>query len=782
MMLQATSCSQIAKPYPSSKANASVTDIAITGKVLRSGVQRFGINIGGDNFYDSGQMLRNLTFRNPGFEGETWQSILRCKSTTATSCTDGNQYAVWPKDFLKDASFEFLSGPAVGLSGTIRSSSHAAESGVAFDFPALAHAPSAGDFVLVRFARAGDAETGWWTNSMQSGATFTTELHDLAPNSPGRQALHIHASGAGQSARIDSYFDTYQGRSFIQLRGRYTLAFRAKGLGGNNSVSVSLVRAGAMPEALFPSKTIRLFGAWKDYSFDWTASEDGTGVGPVDLRFSISGADVLLDDVSLTAAAASDNPTAFRDEVVATLRDLKPGILRYTDMGAATASTIDNMIAPPFARQRAGYSTQATTQEQVPLGLHEFLALCKAVQAEPWYSLPATTTPEEASHLIEYLGGAAGTPYGAKRAALGQSAPWTNIFPVIHLEFGNELWNEGTFYGAAMADPALYGRRAAQVFAGARTSAAFVPARFDLVLGSFAANAWWTGQELANSADYDTVAVAPYLFNKLADAGSTEAIFGSMFAEPESLDSLARGGMAQQAEAARRARRPAKLAVYEVNLGTDQGDAAQSVVNAAVASVGGGLTVMEHMLLMLRDLGITSQSTYSLPGYANKFRNPGDSTELTPLWGMVLDMGGPTNRRRPLFLAEQVVNHVMLSSMLEIKLTGANPGWRQELSRNNNVQIEKAHMLQVFAFSEGERRSLIVFNLNRRKALPVTFSGDKPAGLVRLSQLTAPHITDSNEQEELVRVVRSDVPDFHADTAYSLAPFSMTTFEWSVGR
>jgi len=760
------------------------TDINITSRVLRTGVKRFGINIGGENFYDSGQMLRNLVFRNPGFEAESWQSILRCKQATATTCTDGNAYAVWPQDFLKDARFQFLTGPAAGLSGAIQSSTpgHFPESGVAFAFAALPHAPSPGDFVLVRFFRPGDAAKGWWTNSMESGATFSTEFQDLAPNSPGKQALRIDASGAGQSARLDSYFETYPGRSFIQIKGRYTLAFRAKGVGGSNSLKVSLVRAGVRQEALFADRTILLTNNWKDYTYEWSASENGTSLGPVDLSFTVSGADILLDDVSLTAAAAPGNPTAFRDEVVDTLRDLRPGILRYADSGPATASTIDNMIAPAFARERAGYSTQSTEQEQIPLGLHEFLELCKAVEAEPWYSLPATTTPEEAEHLIEYLGGAPTTPYGARRAALGQRLPWTEVFPVIHLEFGNELWNAGTFYGAAMADPALYGKRAAQIFAGARRSSAFTPGRFDLVLGSFAVNAWWTGQELANSDGYSSVAVAPYLFNTLADVSSTEAIFGAMFAEPEALDSRPKGYMAQQAEAARGARRPATLAVYEVNLGTDQGDAPQSSVDAVVPSLGGGLTVMEHMLLMLRDLGITNQSTYSLPGYSNKFRNPGDKAESTPLWGMVVDMGGPTNRRRPLFLAEQLANQVILSTMLETKVTGADPVWKQDAGKNTGVSIDKAHELQVFAFGEGRRRSLIVFNLDRKHALPITFSGDRPSGLVRLSQLTAAHITDSNEQTETVHVTHADLPDFQPAEAYALSPFSMTAFEWSAAR
>ena len=783
-LLQATSCSKADARDLSPGSGNSVTDIAITSHVHRPGVKRFGINIGGDNFYDSGQMLRNLTFRNPGFEGESWQSILRCKTATPTSCIDGNQYATWPDDFLKGAQFEFLSGPDAGLSGAIHSSSHslASQSGIAFTFASLTHAPDAGDFVLVRFSLPGGADKGWWTNTMNTGATFTTEFHDLAPDSPGKQALRINASGAQQNARLDSYFDTYDGQSFVQLNGRYTLSFRAKALSGNHSLTVSVVRAGASHAILFPGKLVQLSGIWKDYSYNWNASENGTSIGPVDLSFAVHGAEVLLDDVSLTAAAESSNPTAFRDEVVETLRDLKPGFLRYTDNGADTASTIDNMITPAFARQRAGYSTQATEQEQIPLGLHEFLELCQAVHAEPWYSLPATVTAEEAEHLVEYLGGTPATPYGARRAALGQQRPWTEIFPVIHLEFGNELWNAGTFYGAAMADPVAYGKRAAQVFAGARKSSSFVPARFDLVLGSFAVNAWWTGQELANSDGYDSVAVAPYLFDKLIDTSSPEAIFGSMFAEPEAIDSLPDGYMAQQAKTVRAAAHPSNLSVYEVNLGTDQGSAPQTTVDAVVPSVGGAIAVVEHMLLMVRDLGITTQATYSLPGYANKFRNPADGKEQTPLWGMVIDMGGPTDRRRPLFLAEQLANDVLLSNMFETKLTGANPIWRQTLSSNNEVHLGQAHMLQAFAFGEGTRRSLILFNLDRKAPRQVTFSGEPPIGLVHLSQLTSPNITDSNEQKDTVHVVHKDVADFSARTPFALPPFSMTAFAWSQAR
>ncbi|MDE1175171.1 MAG: hypothetical protein PW789_01020 [Edaphobacter sp.] len=68
----------------------SATNIDIGTTVSQSGVKRLGMNIAGQAFYDSSQMLRNLVFRNPGFEGEIWQSILKCTAVTTTSCTDAH--------------------------------------------------------------------------------------------------------------------------------------------------------------------------------------------------------------------------------------------------------------------------------------------------------------------------------------------------------------------------------------------------------------------------------------------------------------------------------------------------------------------------------------------------------------------------------------------------------------------------------------------------------------------------------------------------------------------
>ena len=762
-----------------------VTDIAVTNAVLHAGMKRLGMNIGGESFYDSGQMLRNLVFINPGFEGETWESILRCEGISATTCNDPNQWNQWPANFLKGAQFEVLSGASAGVTGTVLSSDAAdskqKDQGVTIHYAALNKALDLDDFVLVKQTIPGNAQAGWWTNAYGGGG-FATETVDLAPDSPGKQALKIMAAAPGQVASVASYFDSVAGHSFLQLRGKLNLSFRAKGLGGNREIKVSLRRVEAQRDEIFFSKVVTLSDKWSTYNFDFAANESGKDIGTVGLTFDVAGADVLLDDVSLRGAENASNTTAFRDEVVETLRELHPGILRYQD-GDHLGSSIDNLIAVPYARVRAGFSEGARQANAIPLGLQEFLQLCEAVHAEPWFNMPAGISPAEMKNLVEYLSGPASSAYGAKRAARGQIVPWTSVFPVIHLELGNEEWNNVTFAGSAMPDPVVYGQRAKKIFEAARSSPYYAANKFDLVIGSFAPVPDWTKRELAASGGYDSAAVAPYLFNRLDDASTDEAVFGPMLAEPEMVDSVPTGYMAEQAKVAREASRPAALSVYEVNLSTTSGSAPQRGFDEA-ASMGAGLALIDHMLLMMRDLGIKTQSVWELPGYENQFQNSADhKQEETPLFGVVVDMGGATNLRRPQYVAEELANAAILPTMLQTRLAGANPTWDQRVSANGNIQLSKAHDLQTFAFASGAQRSLIILNLSRAEALPVTFSGDgAPSGEVSVSRLGADRITDSNELVSKVAVAESKIANFKGEMPYHVPAFSMTVFRWTVGR
>jgi hypothetical protein len=735
----------------------TVTTIAI-GPTLHTQVERLGINLSGQTYYDSGQMLRNFTYRNPGFEGGTWQSILHCKTVTPTSCTDENPWTIWPTDFLRHAVYDILPN---GPSGIVISSTAAASASKGITVELLGPAPEKGSFIRVRIDKPGDAQAGWWTEA-KGGATLSTEFLDLSPNTPGKQALRIEASGSAQTATVKAFIDTYNNRSFLQLRGRYTLSFRAKSLSINRNINVKVTRLETENgNHSFLNKTLPLAANWRDYTYDFTAAEDGSALGPIELSFEFAGSSALLDDVSLTEAAAPENPTAFRDAVVRTLRELHPGVLRYMDNGTSFGSSLDNLLASPLARVRAGSSTQQTLQEDDAIGIPDFLVLCQAVGADPWISLPPGLSPGEARALIEYL------------------EPWTRVFRTIHLELGNEQWNARSFGGSTIQDAKAYGQRAAVVFAAARSSAAFKPASYDLILGSWATVPWWTMTELAATSGQDSVAVAPYLFNVFNDASSTDAIFGPMFAQPEQVDSRPGGYMAQQLVEAGKAH--TRLAVYEVNLGTASGSASQGELDSTVPSLGAGIAVADHMLLMLRDLGITTQCLFSLPEYGNGFSSTTGRKEDMPLWGAVVDMGGPTNLRRPQFLALQLANSAILSTMLSTHVAGPSHSWNQPLSSNDKIELEGVHELQTFAFAAGNRRSLILLNLSRTETIPVQFArAQSPAGAVQESRLNSANLTDSNEIRETVKVTKSRISAFDPATPYSLPPHSMTTLSWSI--
>jgi alpha-L-arabinofuranosidase len=628
----------------------------------------------------------------------------------------------------------------------------------------------------VRQTIPGNGEAGWAVNQYADG-TVSTETTDLSPETLGQQAVLLNAYGPNQVAAVDSYFDSTNTHNFVLINGSYQITFRAKGAGGNDQLNVSFGRL--ISNGNYCNQTLTLTPTWQDYTLTFTGAETAsTAAGTLDLHFAASGGEALLDDVSLSAVTGSSNTTAFRDEVVSTLAALHPGTLRYMDGLPDFGSSIDNMIAPVSARVRTGSSTQQTESDDIAMGLHEFLQLCQAVGAEPWYNLPPGISTTEMQHLIQYFAGDARTVYGAKRAALGQTAPWTSVFPVIHLELGNEEWNYGTFPGNAMNDPVAYAKRVTTVFGAARNAQGYRANHFDLIMGSFVVNSWYTGQEVANGANYDSISVAPYLFGTFSDASSNEAIFGPMFAEPEMWDSTASGYMMQQAQAV--APSGKKLVTYEENISTQSGTASQDSVNMTVPSVGAGVMMADHMLLQMRDLAIQTQNVWALPGYQNQFNNSNGGSETSPIFGTVVDMGGAANRVRPVYLAAQLVNTAVLAKMLGTTVTGANPTWNQAASSNDSVQLNNAHYLQFFAFTDGvNARSVVVVNLSRSVALPVTFSGaNAPVGQVSIGQLTSANLTDSNEAEENVAITNTTSTAFVPSAAVSLPPFSVTVFRW----
>jgi hypothetical protein len=685
-------------------AEGGVTHLKVTREVVLPGVTRLGINLGEQNFYDSGQMMKNLLYRNPGFEGMSYRSILHCSMGGLGRCVDTRQGFEWPAGFWDGASFEVLDGVAAGQRGSVKASGAGVGGyGLTLDGGVI----GSGDWLAVEKEFAGDAASGWWP-VLKGGAQLEAERVDLSPETEGRQALRMEAANAGQSAELRSYFDSTEGFTFVRLRGRFRLSFRAKGLAGNRMVQVHVRRnAAGMHDYL--EQDVRLTSQWADYRAEFAANENAGTVGAVEAGFSVAGGSLLLDDVVLEQIDGdATNRTAFRDEVVRTLKELRPGVLRLMSSHAQLGSTVDNLLAPPMARVRSGYSIRATTMEDIPVGIPEFLELCKEVGAEPWIVAPTAMSEQEARKLAEYLAGGTETAGGAMRIAEGRREPWTRAFRTIHIEFGNETWN-GIFAGETMEDAAAYGRRANRVFSVMRAAAGADARQFDLVVGTFISMPERNQALLGAAKQANSLAIAPYLMHSVTEWGNDDELYGPLMAQPEE---MSRGGRVKATQTSAGGR---QLAVYEVNLHTTEGTAPQTVLDQLTPSAAAGVAVTGHMLRMMRDHGVRDEMLFSLPQLRFK-RSDGT---LVRLWGSVVEMGG---RERPQLLAESLANRVMGGNMVRVEVGGEDPTHNQPAG-NDGVRLNGVHEIDAYAFEEGRGHGVIVFNYGLHQTRRVSLEG-----------------------------------------------------------
>jgi hypothetical protein len=206
-------------PSTFAQTSAAPTVISVGTTVQQTGVKRLGVNLGNQTYFDSRQMMNNLIFRNPGFEGEMWQSIVHCMAVTANTCTDDKKSSAWPANFFQGASVEVISGTNIGTTTTVVSNTpsvYASGLGIDLTFPTAINL-AVGDYLVVKMVVPGNGQAGWSTRVTGTG-TVTTETTDLSPSTIGKQAMQL--SGPGTSlAAITSYFDSSATRSFVQLNG-----------------------------------------------------------------------------------------------------------------------------------------------------------------------------------------------------------------------------------------------------------------------------------------------------------------------------------------------------------------------------------------------------------------------------------------------------------------------------------------------------------------------------------------------------------------------------------
>ena len=447
-----------------------------------------------------------------------------------------------------------------------------------------------------------------------------------------------------------------------------------------------------------------------------------------------------------------------------------------------THQCLSLVLRDPLNSQPGSVPGTYQRQNRTDYGLHQMYELCEHISAEPWYCLPGTLSQAEMRDFMEYLGGSRETKYGRLRAELGQPKPWTQVFRRIHVEFGNEAWNNAGPYQIGGFNGPDYWK---DLIATAKKSPYYKPG----VVFHAAGQAAWAGRNqgiMKDCPNADRVGVAPYILHPLDQSDmkrlDTEAkFFRWAFAWPIRRSRNAAGAMFQNHQYAKSA--GIELSVYEMNHHTTHGDAPLGPRNRLVTSIGGGLNVATNMLMMLKEHHMRTQCLFSLVQHGYKAE-----AGVVRLWGTALNMRKGRHRYRPTFLACAAANKVMGGDLVRTVHGGADPKFSATGVFSKRAGAETVGDLPVvwsYAFADGPRRGLIVINLDTTTARPIAvrFQGNAAGGAAQSWRLSAEKITDNNEFEQpvpRVKLTQTKLDGFQSPTALTLRPFSMLVLKWQV--
>ena len=763
-------------------AGRDATTITLTDKVLVADTVPFGINLGGDAYYSGAALVKKRAVEN--FEGTTYR---QCHfgpvndSRGATTWFGLNDS--WKEMMLKEGRYTILSGPGKGATGRIKgiSTKKAKHQSQMKDFMYFQYdrdvtpdEPNLGLMIEANRLRDGQMHTrdGYWCSKQNEIA-----VGDTHPGAFGCAALNLKGAGEKAHYRFSTHYQRYG-----ETNGTWHVRFWAKAKAGEPKLTISTHTYGEA-KALTPA------AEWKRHEQTIRVDKVPEPTDPkrsdhLLFTFEAEGGDVLLDDVEIWMEGDA-NPTAFRDDCVAMLRTYHPGCLRYLQMGG---STLDNTLAPPLARhafssQRGSKVGPYERHSRHPYSLHEMYVLCEHLGCDPWYTLPGTLSRDEMKRFMQYLGAPPDVGYGQRRAELGHPKPWTQVFRNIHVEFGNEAWNNAGPYQCGGFNGRDYWR---DLIATGKASPHY---RANVVFHAAgqAANSWLNGGIMERVPNADRFGVAPYIIQSISkkemEILDTDAeLLAWAFAWPIWRSRNEKGAMRQNWELSRK--HNIELSIYEVNHHITHGDGPLEPRNTIVTSIGGGLNVMGNMLLMLKRHHLRTQALFSLVQHSYNARDIGP----VRLWGTALCMRKGHERYRPTFLACAMANKVMGGNLVETVHAGAEPTFTAEGIFNKRLGIEKMEGIPVlwsYAFAEGKRRGLILLNIDTSKPHPVAVAFDgtvKDEKATRWS-LTAPSIAASNEFEQpepQVKLVESRIPNFASGHRLILPPHSACALAWEV--
>jgi hypothetical protein len=804
------------------------------GSIVQSSTNRIGVNIGAIDYWDNGQILKNLIgSTNPGFEPLLNRQIWALTTAgTATTFIIPDQYDGVPTNYWAGGTFTVVEsqsgGAELGCTGTIASNTgpnYPLVGQTTYTSPTITvstpcSAPfSVGDTVVLSMSTFPTPESWWESGSLggmagtvTGGAQLLSDTTDLCATC-GTQSLNMNAATAGSSATASWYFDACTTDNlFVLMNGTYQLSFWAKAASGTPVLTASASR-GSQGGFSCGSYAPKLTSSWAQYTYNCTASESAASTTPgiAQVAINVTGGSVYLDNVSFEKTGTNpSNTTVLRDEVIATLQNFygpsvgsNPGMFRY--WVNQNGETISNWTEPDYAHAPssggAGYFVGPGGAGVVSLSLEDYLAICQLLNAEPYLEVPVTFSTAEAANLIEFLASPSSTTYGARRAALGQQNPWTSVFSKIHLSFCNECWNGQSFAGQSLSNRSSapnseyyydYSVRARDVFAAMRADSYYSASSLDLVMNAQTGVNYSMDTAIAR-AHPDSIEIEGYTYGSVSSFGSDAALWQPAMVEPyekvtnpSDVYNFYQSVHDYQSQTTCGASGAAacKVNIYEWGQGTILGSIDQTHMDYINAGAGEGVVMALQPLLNMQYYGIRPQSFFSLTEYKNGAANG----LINKLWGNVIDMGGATNNVRPEFLGVQLVNQSIIGSMYSCPIAGnltynfaGSPNGISALPALNNVPY-----LYAFCFENGSKRSLVLINTDLTSSHTISFSGtNPPQGTVTQRQYAPAELDDMNEAptgtatNRTPATVALETSTLSSPGSITLPPYSVTALDYT---
>jgi alpha-L-arabinofuranosidase len=180
--------------------------------------------------------------------------------------------------------------------------------------------------------------------------------------------------------------------------------------------------------------SIRAVGtAYHKFPLHYTAASDTD-----DATLEITGTGTGSFHVGAVSLMLADNIEGFRPEIVAALKQIRFGVLRFPGGNFVSSYEWRNAVGDIDKRPPIFDPVWHAVQPN-DVGTDEFLTLCRLLGVDPYITVNAGFGDAwSARELVEYTNGATTTPMGKWRVANGHAAPY-------HVELwgvGNEPWGD----------------------------------------------------------------------------------------------------------------------------------------------------------------------------------------------------------------------------------------------------------------------------------------------------------------------------------------------------